>query len=572
MYCSKCGKEIEDSVKVCPYCGTKNFKEDNEKIAALVVRMQDGDATAFDELYFYMQKYVRYIAGGIVKNQDLTEDVVQEVFISIYKNINSVKEPEKAKGWIKTITYNQALQTVKKEAKYVLLSEEEETDKFDNLVETDTFVMPGHALEQEDTQKLFMRFLDELPVKQKIALEGFYFDGKQIKQIAEETGISENTIKTSLRRGKMALAEKIEAWSKKTGEKLYTIPMAPVLYMLFRKGIDGSAVTSTLPAALSSIIAEITGKSAASGTAGVSAAKEAAGTVVKNAGAKAVAAKVIAGVAAVAVIGTGSYMYATKDERAIREVVTDFTEACQNLDEEALRECLAEDVLNDLDENSVELTAQYLYSEYTGRDIEQEKNFELEIHEIEIEENTARALGEYISEDIKIDIALDFLKTNEGWRIAGDTKGIKNGLIESIYDRIINTFNLLEDGHNINSFCIASYTNLGSKINVSIDVPDFKVNEDMTELPYKMTISYYNDLYFTDEQRKEKNAEVLFGVTEDYVADGGLVTPIREQSGVLHLTKQSGEWEITDLSQLGYLNIQEYRFPEFIMDAAVEVQ
>lgn len=429
MYCSKCGKEIEDSVKVCPYCGTKNFKEDNEKIAALVVRMQDGDATAFDELYFYMQKYVRYIAGGIVKNAELTEDVVQEVFISIYKNINSVKEPEKAKGWIKTITYSQALQTVKKEAKYVLLSEEEETDKFDNLVETDTFVMPGHALEQEDTQKLFMSFLDELPVKQKIALESFYFDGKQIKQIAEETGISENTIKTSLRRGKMALAEKIETWSKKTGEKLYTIPMAPVLYMLFRKGIDGAAVTSTLPAALASVIAEITGKSAASGTAGVSAAKKAAGTVVKKAGAKAVTAKVIAGVAAVAVIGTGSYMYATKDERAIREVVTDFTEACQNLDEEALRECLSEDVLTEVDENSVELTAQYLYSDYTGRDIEQDKNFELEVYEIEIEGNTASALGGYISEDAKTNIALNLLKTDEGWRITGDMKGIKNGLI-----------------------------------------------------------------------------------------------------------------------------------------------
>lgn len=572
MYCSKCGKEIEDSVKVCPYCGTKNFKEDNEKIAALVVRMQDGDATAFDELYFYMQKYVRYIAGGIVKNAELTEDVVQEVFISIYKNINSVKEPEKAKGWIKTITYSQALQTVKKEAKYVLLSEEEETDKFDNLVETDTFVMPGHALEQEDTQKLFMSFLDELPVKQKIALESFYFDGKQIKQIAEETGISENTIKTSLRRGKMALAEKIETWSKKTGEKLYTIPMAPVLYMLFRKGIDGAAVTSTLPAALASVIAEITGKSAASGTAGVSAAKKAAGTVVKKAGAKAVTAKVIAGVAAVAVIGTGSYMYATKDERAIREVVTDFTEACQNLDEEALRECLSEDVLTEVDENSVELTAQYLYSDYTGRDIEQDKNFELEVYEIEIEGNTASALGGYISEDAKTNIALNLLKTDEGWRITGDMKGIKNGLISNISEGIISTFNLLEDGHNINSFCIASYTNLGSKINVSIDVPDFKVNEDMTELPYTMTISYYNDLYFTDEQRKEKNAEVLFGVTEDYVADGGLVTPIREQSGVLHLTKQSGEWEITDLAQLGYLDIQEYRFPEFIMDAKYEME
>ena len=145
-------------------------------------------------------------------------------------------------------------------------------------------------------------------------------------------------------------------------------------------------------------------------------------------------------------------------------------------------------------------------------------------------------------------------------------------LVSNISEGIISTFNLLEDGHNINSFCIASYTNLGSKINVSIDVPDFKVNEDMTELPYTMTISYYNDLYFTDEQRKEKNAEVLFGVTEDYVADGGLVTPIREQSGVLHLTKQSGEWEITDLAQLGYLDIQEYRFPEFIMDAKYEME
>lgn len=562
---------------MCPYCGTKNFKEDNEKIAALVVRMQDGDASAFDELYFYMQKYVRYIAGGIVKNAELTEDVVQEVFISIYKNINSVKEPEKAKGWIKTITYNQALQTVKKEAKYVLLSEEEETDKFDNLVETDTFVMPGHALEQEDTQKLFMSFLDELPVKQKIALESFYFDGKQIKQIAEETGISENTIKTSLRRGKMALAEKIEAWSKKTGEKLYTIPMAPVLYMLFRKGIDGAAVTSTLPAALASVIAEITGKSAASGTAGVSAAKKAAGTVVKKAGTKAVAAKVIAGVAAVAVIGTGSYMYATKDERAIREVVTDFTEACQNLDEEALRECMSEDALVVLDDSNLSLVDQYLYSEYTGKDIEEYTDFDLNIKEISIEENNAEVLCEYRYKNDNNDINIRLKNEGGDWKLelSGFQKSnIENEYYTSMGECIVDYFtNNLESGHTTKGSSYPFYISLNQDANIcrAAYMGVFTVNEEMTEFSYTVTL-VYNDVGITMDQIREMEVNTRTKFYKDHFEKGGDGTVITEQTRTVHLTKESGEWTIIDPEQLDDIDIREYRFPEFIMDAAVKAQ
>lgn len=259
MYCGKCGTKLEEHDLYCPICGAKNaLYEENEKRTALVIRLQNGDSNAFDEIYIESQKYTRFVIRSVIKDDDLVEDVMQTVYMSVYQNIGSLKEPKKFRGWLKAIAYNSAVNAAKKESRYILIdnySDEEDSDTsyFDNIESEDTVYLPEKAMEDSQFKTLIQGFLDELPYQQKIALESYYFEGKKNKEIAEELGISENTIKSSIRRGKAAFAKKVNEYTKKTGDKLYAMPLLPVLYLIFREEILSMFASSTVPTAISSI-------------------------------------------------------------------------------------------------------------------------------------------------------------------------------------------------------------------------------------------------------------------------------------------------------------------------------
>lgn len=327
MYCGKCGAKIEKHDMFCPACGAQTkIGEDNDKRVQMVVRLQNGDNQAFNEIYMDAQQYVRFIVKMVITDDELAEDAVQSTFLYVYQNIGKLREPEKFNGWIKAIAYNTALQTAKKESKYVLENYRDEYSDlyFENAEETDTVLLPEKALESEEFKGLIEGFLNELPPQQKIALESYYYEGKQIKEISEELEISENTIKSSLRRGKEAFAKKVNEYTKKTGDKLYAAPILPIIYLIFREELTEVYAASSVPVAIAEISGTVEsassiGSSAGSisqtiasegtVTAGVSAAEGAVSGATAAAGATAttlgVTAKIVIGVAAVAAVSAG---------------------------------------------------------------------------------------------------------------------------------------------------------------------------------------------------------------------------------------------------------------------------
>lgn len=127
MYCEKCGTMLELSGEFCGCCGTNLKKQKDDYLKIIVVQLQKGENSFFDDFYYITQKYVRYVAVQVCGNdKEQVEDVVQEVYVSIFKKIHTLQEPAAVWGWIKTITRNTALNIIEKESRYELLNEEEE--------------------------------------------------------------------------------------------------------------------------------------------------------------------------------------------------------------------------------------------------------------------------------------------------------------------------------------------------------------------------------------------------------------------------------------------------------------
>ena len=115
MYCSKCGKEIHNDAKFCIYCGNKIKKNtpDHSKYerfdyAPVVLRAEQGDEEAFTTLWAKTNQPYRYYIYLQSKNKDAVDDILQESYRRIFKDImeKKLQNPEAFFSWGKRIVLN----------------------------------------------------------------------------------------------------------------------------------------------------------------------------------------------------------------------------------------------------------------------------------------------------------------------------------------------------------------------------------------------------------------------------------------------------------------------------------
>ncbi len=200
-----------------------------------VSALQKGDQSAFQEIYDGSVRYIYYTILKSVSDKDLADDILQETYIEIYKNISSLKEPEAFKGWSAVIAQNKISRYFRKRSDSVFSSEEEMDTVMDSMEEDDSAMLPEDAADNKETQRLILSIIDSLPEAQKEAVISFYYNQMSISEIAGAMEVPENTVKTWLSRGKKKIKEEVIILAEKHGTKLYAAPLMLVLSGIFTK-------------------------------------------------------------------------------------------------------------------------------------------------------------------------------------------------------------------------------------------------------------------------------------------------------------------------------------------------
>lgn len=245
-YCENCGAELPDGARFCGACGTPVAREsrrnNGEQVAALVLRMQKGDDAAFTELF---EKTKGYVAACIrLQNvpEESVDDVLQEVYLKVYRSIKSVENPYGTLKWMKHIAYNEAIDYHRRNARRVadvsIDDEAEGKEEFEKVASSsdDAMHLPENLVESKDVQRILLGFVNELPEEQKSVFFAHFLNELSSAEIARANGISESTVRSRLMRSRRALQEKIDAYSERTGVQLRTFSVAPVLWMLLQRG------------------------------------------------------------------------------------------------------------------------------------------------------------------------------------------------------------------------------------------------------------------------------------------------------------------------------------------------
>ena len=140
----------------------------NELIAELVTKVQNGDGNAFNKLYELTNQRAYFVALEFVKNDSDAEDILQDSYIKALQKITELDKPESFQGWLNRIVANKCKDFIKK--KKPMLFEAEENEVFEVIPDEDTSFTPEENLDQTELQRTVLEILDELSEEKRACI------------------------------------------------------------------------------------------------------------------------------------------------------------------------------------------------------------------------------------------------------------------------------------------------------------------------------------------------------------------------------------------------------------------
>tara|TARA_A100000164_G_scaffold208789_1_gene185086 strand:- start:3272 stop:3847 length:576 start_codon:yes stop_codon:yes gene_type:complete len=171
----------------------------------LLQRLKDSKSkdSAFRELVNQSKKNLYFQIRRLVLSHEDTNDVLQNVYIKIYRSIEKFKEKSKLSTWIYRIAYNESINFLKsKEKKYFFSSEIMYNTMINNLRQDPYF--DGDELDIK-----LQEIIAKLPPKQKLVFQMKYYQNKKFKDISQILGTSIGALKTSYHLAKNKIKKEI---------------------------------------------------------------------------------------------------------------------------------------------------------------------------------------------------------------------------------------------------------------------------------------------------------------------------------------------------------------------------
>lgn len=231
-----------------------------EGLYSIVIKAQNGDNCAFEELFTETYNDVYYFALKTVKDENLAADITQETFVTIFNNLNSLNDAVAYSSWSRQITYRHCLQYLKKQNREIVAEENEDGSTiFDDIEEDRAEFIPDENLDKEDFKNTILRIVDKLPEEQRTVVILYYYDELSVKQIAEIQGVSEGTVKSRLNYARKAIKSAVEDYEDKNNIKLHSVGIFPFLFWSFGAEAKACSLSASTVETIASGISSTTG-------------------------------------------------------------------------------------------------------------------------------------------------------------------------------------------------------------------------------------------------------------------------------------------------------------------------
>ena len=168
-----------------------------------VQQVLSGNTSAFAYFVETYQDMAFTIAHRICGNVQDAEDIVQESFVKVYRNLHAFRGESKFSSWLYRIVYNTAVSFTK--VKLWLKDPETEVSAVQAISDFDT----EKQIEDAERTEMVAHVLNQMPKGDALLLTLYYMEDNPVKEIAKITGLNDSNVKVKLFRARKLFKELI---------------------------------------------------------------------------------------------------------------------------------------------------------------------------------------------------------------------------------------------------------------------------------------------------------------------------------------------------------------------------
>lgn len=180
-----------------------------QTLVADVLAATEGNIAAFERLVNRCRQTVSGIALAILRDLDASEEVAQDVFIYVWQQLNTLKEPASFLPWIRQITRYRAYNYLRDNRVSSTVRGEEAELLLGSFADPDACLTQN--FERSEQSLILSEFIDELPDDSREIVLLYYREEQSSQQVADLLGLSEANVRKKLQRVREGLKAELLA-------------------------------------------------------------------------------------------------------------------------------------------------------------------------------------------------------------------------------------------------------------------------------------------------------------------------------------------------------------------------
>ena len=180
----------------------------------LAVKAKEGDRAAFEELFNRYKKPLLNFIYRLIGSRETAEEVAQEVFIKVYKNLDIFDATKRFASWLYTIARNLTKNAIRDKRYFRDVSLEQPISGQDEYIElkdviADTSAQPDTIAQDEELAEQAQQVLNTLPLEYREVITLCSIQALTYEEAAKIIGCSIATVSTRLNKARILFMKKL---------------------------------------------------------------------------------------------------------------------------------------------------------------------------------------------------------------------------------------------------------------------------------------------------------------------------------------------------------------------------
>ena len=171
----------------------------------LIQRTLAGDQRAFSALVRRYQKPLHALVWRKVGDFHIAEEITQDIFLNVYKKLQTLKNPNRFAGWLYVIATRRCIAWLKKKRIPMVSLDAMPPDELEELAYAQYHAEQQEEVVNEKHREVVKRLLQKLPESERTVVTLHYLGDMTCEDISKFLGVSPNTVKSRLHRARKRL-------------------------------------------------------------------------------------------------------------------------------------------------------------------------------------------------------------------------------------------------------------------------------------------------------------------------------------------------------------------------------